>query len=141
MRVLSSQCYADIIPNMSKNTSQESIQEAIDRIKFYCDQHGLSVNAFAKLANVGQPSLFKFLNHQRAGIPRAARAALTFIEKSNNWNRVRGRGIDLEGQRIIDEAINSIWDGRYESAVVVASLIQALKPAVDVVAKRHAPSP
>lgn len=135
-------CYAfimPIMPIMPSKTSHLAVQEAIDRINFYCDQRGLSVNAFAKLVEVGQPTLCKFLNHQRVGIPKCAKKALQFIEESHNWHNSGGMHADLDGRRMIDEAARSIWDGSFESAVIVASLIQALGPAVDVVTKARSP--
>ncbi len=110
---------------------------AIAKIKRYCETNGVSVLALSKSANVAQSALARFINGERKSITPAAKFTLTWIDNrhnQHNWHNelVHNDSTDSHGCRIIGDAINSLWDGRLQSAEVIASLVLALRPAIDI---------
>lgn len=112
---------------------QEGVDEAARLINAYCRRSTLSVLALARLAKVSQPSLARFLNGERKTLTSTARIVLKFIEEErsrHNWHSHATIPPEIE------DAVRTTWDGDPQSAELLASLIRALKPALDAAAVR-----
>lgn len=80
-----------------------------------------------------QPSLARFLKGDRKTITPTAGIVLKFIDENNkqhNWHSHATIPHEIE------DAVRSIWDGKPQSADLVASLIRALKPVLEAAAVR-----
>ncbi len=108
---------------------QVGVTEAIQRIDVFRQRSSLSVLALAKLCSVNQPALARFLKGDRKTITATARIVLKFIDENNkrhNWHS------HATIPNVIEDAVRSLWDGKPQSADLVASLIRALKPVLEI---------
>lgn len=116
------------------------VATAIAEIKRHCETTHTSVLALSQQALVAQSALARFLAGERKSITSVANKVLQHIKSRHNWHNRHNAiievrdGADEEGCRLINEAISSLWDGRRQSAAVIASLVLALKPAIDIAA-------
>jgi hypothetical protein len=130
------------MPSMPRKASPTSpdVASAVLQIKAYCEETTTSVLALSQNAGVEQSALARFLSGERKSITPAAKKVLALIgERHNRHNQhsdtlVHQHKSDAHGCRLINEAINSLWDGRRQSAEVIASLVLALKPAIELAA-------
>jgi hypothetical protein len=81
----------------------------------------------------------RFMNGERKTITGTARRVLGHIEKQHNWHmwhesdKIRApAGTADAGYDLIEDAVKSLWDGKPQTAGLVASLIKALKPVLDI---------
>jgi hypothetical protein len=112
---------------------QVGVSEAIQRIDAFRQRSSLSVLSLARLCSANQPSLARFLKGDRKTITSTARIVLKFIDESNkrhNWHSHATIPTEIE------DAVRYLWDGKPHSADLVASLIRALKPVLEIVAVR-----
>lgn len=115
------------------------VAPAITKINNYCKSTTTSILSLSKKAGVGQPALFRFINGERKSITPAARKVLLFIDGRHNWHNQHknaildsSQDVNLEGQSIIENAISALWDGKRQSAELIASLVLALRPALEI---------
>ena len=111
---------------------QPDVQPTIERIESFRCKENISILALAKAAKTNQPSLARFLGGERKTVTSCARLVLRHIEnldKQHNWH---SRDSIPEG---VEKAVRDIWDGNQQSADFLATLIRALKPALDVAAQ------
>lgn len=90
----------------------------------------MSANALAAEAGVGQPTLCRFLQGRTKNMTAATARVLEYVHKSPNW-LCRESGVDLPGQsarQVLQSAVAEAWDGRPETATVLAHLIRVLGP-------------
>ncbi len=108
---------------------QVGVNEAIQRIDAFRRRSSLSILSLARRCNVDQPSLSRFLKGDRKTITPTAHIVLKFIDESNKQHNWHSRAtIPNE----IEDAVRYLWDGRPHSADLVASLIRALKPVLEI---------
>lgn len=105
------------------------------RINAYCRRSTLSILALARLSKVGQPSLARFLNGERKTLTSTARIVLKFIDDEEGYSRHNQHNHATIPPEI-EDAVRTTWDGNPRSAELLASLIRALKPALDAAAGR-----
>lgn len=108
---------------------QVGVPEAVQRIDVFRQRSSLSVLALAKLCGVNQPALARFLNGDRKTITSTARIVLKFIEEDSNRHKWHSYATI---PNVIEDAVRSLWDGKPQSADLVASLIRALKPVLEI---------
>lgn len=132
------------MPTMPRKASQQSPETAtiIQEIQDHCTRTNTSVLSLAKQAGVQQSSLTRFLSGERKTVTAAAKKVMAHLgirhKQHNRHNDILrlSSHLDEEGCRLINNAIRSLWDGRRQSAEVIASLVIALKPALDIAAGR-----
>lgn len=120
------------MPKIAK-PQQVGVNEAVRRINDFRRQSSLSVLGLSRICSVNQPALARFLKGDRKTITSTARIVLEFIEddhKRHNWHT------HATIPKQIEDAVRSLWDGKPQSAALIASLIRALKPAVDIAVVR-----
>lgn len=121
-----------IMPRKAR-PQQADVIEAIRRIDVFRQRSALSVLALAKLCGVSQPSLARFLNGNRKTITLTAHTVLKFIEDANKQHNWHSRATI---PREIEDAVRCLWDGKPHSIDLVASLIRALEPVLEIAAVR-----
>lgn len=119
------------MPIMSRKARDQEagVGEAIRQIEAFRRHLSLSVLALARHCAVSQPALARFLDGERKTISPTARIVLEKIagyHKQHNWHS--GARIPSE----IEDAVRLLWDGKPQSADLVATLIKALKPVLEV---------
>lgn len=125
-------CIMLVMPRKAR-PQQADVHEAIQRIDLFRQRSSLSVLSLARLCNVNQPSLARFLKGERKTVTSTARIVLKFIDEGNkrhNWHSHDTIPNEIEN------AIKYLWDGKPHSADLVASLIRALKPVLEIAAVR-----
>lgn len=128
---------------MPRKASQQSPETAtiIQEIKDYCVSTNTSVLALAKQAGVQQSALTRFLSGDRKTVTNTANKVLKHLgirhNQHNRHNAILKNDpkLDEEGCRLINSAISSLWDGRRQSAEIIAALVIALKPALEIAAR------
>jgi hypothetical protein len=128
------------MPTMPRKASQQSPETTIiiQEIMDYCDITNTSVLSLSKQADVQQSALARFLNGERKTVTNTARKVMKHLNnRHNQHNRhndilMPNPQFDDEGCRLINGALNTLWDGRLQSARMIASLIIALRPAVEI---------
>lgn len=112
---------------------QAGVDEAIQKIDTFRLHRSLSILSLSKLCRVSQPALARFLSGQRKTMTITAHNVLKYIDAQNKQHNWHNRAtIPNE----IEDAVRSLWDGRPQSADLVASLIRALKPVLELAAMR-----
>ena len=101
---------------------------AMARIKRYCDRANVCLATLSRQAGVSQPALYRFVHGERKSVTKTARRVLTHIDNKHKQHNSHGGENRSEGCRIIDDAVNSVWDGRIQTAELLAALIRAIKP-------------
>jgi hypothetical protein len=104
------------------------VDAAIDRIKQHCVGTATSLNALSRVAGVSQPALYRFVHGDRKTITPTARRVLAHINGQHNWHNQHSGEDHADGYQIIGDAVNSVWDGRIQTAELLAALIRAIKP-------------
>lgn len=131
------------MPTMPRKATPQdaNVPKIIARIKGFCANESTSTLALSRAAGVSQPSLFRFLNGERKTITATARKVIEHIDTRHNWHNWHSDAIiknshamDHAGYSLIQDAVMSLWDGDRRSAELLASLIKALKPAIELVA-------
>jgi hypothetical protein len=128
------------MPTMPRKASPiaPNVAQAIADINQYCCDANISVLALSSAAGVAQSALARFLGGERKSITSSASKVLSHIGiRHNRHNRhsdilVNHLNKDEVGCRLINEAIDSLWDGDRRSAEIIAALVLALRPALDV---------
>lgn len=117
------------------------VECAINRIGQYCDHAGISINALSKQLGISQAALARFMAGERKTVTPTASRVLAHIDTRHKWHNYRGDSetrTDLDssdmrpGYEMIEDAVRSVWDGGTQTAELLAGLIRALKPALDV---------
>lgn len=113
------------MPRKAKPVTLEAIR-AKEALKAYLARRDISVNAIAIEAGVGQPTVSRFLSGRTKSVTPAIRPLLRYagIEAENGITRI---GSVLHNPRV-QEALEHVWDGRAETAEMLARLIEALGP-------------
>jgi predicted transcriptional regulator len=112
---------------------QIGVNEAIQQIDAFRQRSSLSVLSLSKLCGVSQPALARFLKGNRKTITSTARLVLKFIDENHERHNWHSHATIPSG---IEDAVRSLWDGKPQSADLVASLIRALKPVLEIAAVR-----
>lgn len=112
---------------------QACVDEAIQQIDTFRLHQSLSILALSKLCSVSQPALARFLSGQRKTMTTTACSVLKYIDKQNKQHNWHNHAI-IPNE--IEDAVRSLWDGKPQSADLVASLIRALKPVLEIAAIR-----
>ena len=128
---------------MPRKASKQSPETAtiIQEIQEHCARTNKSVLSLAKQAGVQQSALTRFLSGERKTVTNTAKKVMAHLGiRHNQHNRhndilMPNQHLDAEGCRLINNAISSLWDGRRQSAEIIASLVIALKPALDIAAR------
>ena len=110
---------------------QVGVTEAIQKIESFRLRSTLSVLALANLCEANQPALARFLRGERKTISPTARIVLKFIDEDNKGHNWHSHAI-IPVQ--IEDAVRYLWDGRPQSADLIASLIRALRPVFQIAA-------
>lgn len=117
-------------------TKKPEVAMAIEQIKQYCRHTNISPLALSREVGVGQPALCRFLNGERKTITSTAQKVLDHVNSWHNWHN--DDAIIIQGDKkaanykVIEDAVMSLWDGNRNTAELIASLIKALKPALDM---------
>lgn len=128
---------------MPRKASQQSPEAAaiVQQIQEHCARTNTSVLSLSKQVGVQQSSLTRFLTGERKTVTSTAQKVMAHLGiRHNQHNRHNdilrpNPQLDDEGCRLINSAIRSLWDGRRQSAEIIASLVIALKPALEVAAR------
>ena len=123
------------MPRKATPKAQE-VDAAIEKIGLHCSHEKININALAEEAEVCQSSLWRFMNGERKTITDAARKTLEYIDnwhnRHNHDKHPKNSNNPDHGYHLIEGAVKSLWDGNPNTAELIASLIRALKPALDV---------
>lgn len=117
------------MPRIARPHSPDALA-ARAAIQAFLETTGLSVNALALRTGVGQPTLCRFLQGRTKNMTAAAERVLEYVHKSPNWLCKEG-GEDLtdrSARQVLQSAVAEAWDGRPETATVLAHLIRVLGP-------------
>lgn len=111
---------------------------AIRRIDAFCKERNICILTLAREARVSQPSLCRFMRQERKSITKTAQQVLWHIDNWHKTHKPRDHaimttsGVDQAGRELIESAIQSLWDGDFRSAQILAPLILSLKPTLDL---------
>lgn len=128
-------------------TIDSEVPRAIKRIEDFCKERNTCVFTLAKSAGVSQPSLCRFLKFERKSVTKTAQKVLEHIDNWHNTHNLHSQaimrplGADDAGRELIESAIMSLWDGEFRSAQILAPLIRALKPTLEIAASMISDSP
>ena len=111
------------------------MQKIIALIKEYCANNNLNVLALSREVGVSQPALYRFVNGERKTITLTARKCMDYVNTRHNRHKTgeiaRNPTTD-DGYGLIENAAKSLWDGDPCTAKLVASIIRALKPTIEI---------
>lgn len=124
-----------IMPTMPRKPAPKDldVDAAIARIQQHCAHTTTSLNRLSKAAGVSQSALYRFIHGERKTITSTARRVLAHIHDQHKWHNQHNDEEHAEGYRLIDDAINSVWDGRIQTAEVLVALIRAIKPVLGAI--------
>lgn len=113
------------MPRTVKPTTLEAVR-AREALRLYLKRQSISVNALAQASGVGQPTVSRFLSGRTKSVTAAIRPLLSYanIDFENGIKEIGGV---LDNPRVRD-ALERVWDGRPETADLLARLIEALGP-------------
>lgn len=113
------------MPRTAKPTTLEAVR-AREALRLYLKRQSISVNALAQAAGVGQPTVSRFLSGRTKSVTAAIRPLLDYanIDSENGITEIGGV---LDNPRVRG-ALERVWDGRPETADLLARLIEALGP-------------
>lgn len=113
------------MPRTAKPTTSEAVR-AREALRLYLKRQSVSVNALSQAAGVGQPTVSRFLSGRTKSVTPAIRPLLDYanIDFENGITEI---GSVLDNPRVRD-ALERVWDGRPETADLLARLIEALGP-------------
>lgn len=117
------------MPRIARPHSPDALA-ARAAIQAYLEGTGLSVNALALRAGVGQPTLCRFLQGRTKNMTAAAERVLEYMHSIPNSLCIEsGTGLpDQAARQALQSAVAEAWDGRPETATVLAHLIRVLGP-------------
>ncbi|WP_156521456.1 hypothetical protein [Burkholderia sp. MSMB1589WGS] len=130
-----------IMPRKATPASVD-VAPTVERIEAFCRARKISVLALANEAQVGQSSLCRFMHGERKTLTVTAERVLRYIDSWHNEHNAHSQAImasasiDQTGRALLEQAILSLWDGELRSAQILAPLIQALKPVLDMAVTR-----
>ena len=110
------------------------VDTAIEQISHFCSIANTNINELAKVSDVQQSALWRFMEGHRKTLTGTARKVLNYID---NWHKYHNQNAidanDYEhGRRLIESAALSLWDGDPKTAKRSASLILALRSIIDL---------
>lgn len=113
------------MPRNARPVTREAIR-AREALKAYIAQRDVSVNSLAIEAGVGQPTISRFLSGRTKTVTPVIRSLLSYaqIDVENGITRISSV---LDNPRV-QAALEHAWDGREETAEMLARLIEALGP-------------
>lgn len=113
------------MPRTVKPTTLEAVR-AREALRLYLKRQSISVNSLAQAAGVGQPTVSRFLSGRTKSVTAAIRPLLSYanIDFENGIKEIGGV---LDNPRLRG-ALERVWDGRPETADLLARLIEALGP-------------
>lgn len=113
------------MPRIAKPTTLETVR-AREALRLYLKRQSISVNALSQAAGVGQPTVSRFLSGRTKSVTAAIRPLLDYanIDFENGITEIGGV---LDNPRVRG-ALERVWDGRPETADLLARLIEALGP-------------
>lgn len=82
------------------------------------------------------------MHSERKTLTATAERVLRYIDSWHNEHNLHSQAImasasiDQTGRALLEQAILSLWDGELRSAQILAPLIQALKPVLDMAVTR-----
>jgi hypothetical protein len=82
------------------------------------------------------------MHSERKTLTATAERVLRYIDSWHNKHNPHSQAImastsiDQTGRALLEQAILSLWDGELRSAQILAPLIQALKPVLDIAVTR-----
>ncbi len=126
------------MPAMPRKATPKALEvyAAIEKIRLHCKHAKTNITALSVEVEVCQSALWRFMNGERKSITDAAHKTLEYIDnwhKCHNYDKNHDDTNDPEyGYNLIENAVKSLWNGNPKTAGLVASLIKALKPALDV---------
>lgn len=113
------------MPRKAKPATLEAVRSR-EALKAYITRRDISVNALSIEAGVGQPTISRFLSGRTKTVTPVIRPLLIYagIESEIGITRISSL---LDNPRV-QEALEHVWDGRAETAEMLARLIEALGP-------------
>lgn len=124
------------MPSMPRKAipQEPAVQKIIDHIRGFCTRTNTCPLALSRAANVSQSSLFRFLDGDRKTVTPTARKVVSYINRQHNWHNLdnNDKMANHEVHDLIQDAAMTLWDGDRRSAEFLASLLRALKPAIEL---------
>jgi len=113
------------MPRTAKPTTLEAVR-CREALRQYLKRRSMSVNALSQVVGVGQPTVSRFLSGRTKSVTPAIRPLLEYADIDSE-NGITEIGSVLDNPRVRD-ALERVWDGRPETADLLARLIEALGP-------------
>lgn len=113
------------MPRIAKPTTLEAVR-AREALRLYLKRRQISVNALSQVVGVGQPTVSRFLSGRTKSVTAAIRPVLSYADIDFEEG-ITEMGGALDNPRV-REALKRVWDGRPETAELLARLIEALGP-------------
>lgn len=123
------------MPRIEQPHTSEALSARV-ALENYARANGLTTNALAKAAGVGQPVLQRFMQGQTKTVTPIIQTVLDYA-KIKNVMHAKEVDRDVCDDDRIRRALHRVWDGRDESIKLLASLIEALEPVMRVGTHRH----
>lgn len=128
------------MPRIAKPKPVE-VDELIALFQEYCDNESVNVSRLAKLSNVSQSALARFVGGERKTVTVTARRVLAYINKQHKTHRLDLEGKMMRGERasatnpldVVNTAIRTHWDGSRAGAELLAAVIAAAFPLLRLV--------
>lgn len=124
---------------MSRKAIEKSseVDIVIAQIQEYLNKNNMSVLALAKAANVSQPALCRFLAGKRKTVTIVAHQCISNIreDESQNYrhnNYAKNNAGTMQASYSIDGLIEAIRRGDHGSIAMAVSILDRLKPVLDL---------
>ena len=116
------------MPRISK-PAQANLPRLRRELRAYLNRQGLTPTAFSKERGVNQSTVQRFLGARTKTVTAKIKPLLEYAEIDFNLriDEVAVSGFDNPRIR---EAINKVWDGRQNTAEILARLIESVGPVI-----------
>lgn len=118
-----------------KPVVESPVVDAVRReLAAFLKQNEMSQSALGRAVGVGQPQVNRFLQGR-------TKTLTPQVQKMCDYAKIRiDNGIgESSSNRLIIEAVQRVWDGRHQTARLIAAVIEATVPLL-AVTERSAPS-
>lgn len=120
--------YAYIMPRIPRAPSP-ALQRAVDALKAHLRVEGMSENAFARKHGLVQSTVHRLLNGRTKTATPAVQKILGYARIDFDTGITEEPGTAVDNPRL-RQALERAWDGRAETAELLARLIEAVGAAI-----------
>lgn len=128
------------MPRIARPATPEALQ-ARATINAFLRQVGISANTLSRKVNIGQPTLSRFLQGRTKSVTETIQRVLDYVHSDPEGlcNKSEAPSVDRGATNDLHNALQEAWDGRPETATVLAHMIRVLGPLLSAHIRKDGP--